>query len=317
MAKRKRRPILLKRLLCEYFVGRGLDEGSEKQYRIVCRSVSKYVRGDATTYDIFTERRFAHFLDWLKRTPNPRTKRARSNRTINGKRGFLLALWRFAWRRRWAPQPPIDRFDIPLLPVEKRNPPAWTVEQVSQILAHVDAAPPSSGWSRQHWIALLLTCYDTGARIDALLGARRQDLIDGRLRLDASLDKELIEHNPRLHDQTLAAIAALPPGEPEDRLFDWQHSLDWLRKRLKAILRAAGLPHGRRDLFHRFRRTTATQTAKVGGIQQASQILGHSSVALTEAHYVDQTQLHRPAAVDFLPRPALDISEISKETRHC
>lgn len=169
------------------------------------------------------------------------------------------------------------------------------------------AASPTEGWGTAEDTALLLTCYDTGARIEALLGAKREDVIDGRLHLDASLDKELTEHNPRLHEQTLTAIAELPPGEPDDPLFAWPHSLDWLRKRLKVILKAAGLPHGRRDLFHRFRRTTATQTAKVAGLTTASEVIGHANSDTTKNHYIDETQMLRAQAVDFLPRPDLPL----------
>lgn len=287
----------LNQLLAEYCLRHALDAGSVRQYEIALRLVDRWHGGEAHIADIFTEAQFVRFHRWLQNDRAPTT--------VNNKRGLLVGLWKLAWKRKWATEPPIDRDDLPYLTTERRNPKAWTIEEVTAILRHVDAAPKSRHWSRDHWKALLLCLYDTGARIEALLACRWGDLVPPRLRLDPQNDKELTEHNPRLHQQTIDAISRLPPGEPDERLFGWHGTTQHLRFCLGAILRAAGLDSGRRSKFHRFRRTNATHTAIAAGLSVASRSLGHGSEQVTREHYVDRTLLPAADAVDWLPRPGI------------
>ena len=58
------------------------------------------------------------------------------------------------------------------------------------------------------------------------------------------------------------------------------------------MLTATGLPAGRRDLFHKIRRTSGRAVAKAGGMAAAQEHLGHTDPATTKA-YIDPTQCER------------------------
>jgi integrase len=51
---------------------------------------------------------------------------------------------------------------------------------------------------------------------------------------------------------------------------------------------------------HRFRRTAATAINDVGGLQLASELLGHSDPAITREHYIRRNETVNPATADFL-----------------
>jgi hypothetical protein len=82
-----------------------------------------------------------------------------------------------------------------------------------------------------------------------------------------------------------------------------------LFSRFRLILKAAGLPHGRRDLFHKVRRTTATLCEIHVGPGSATKQLGHSSARVTEK-YIDPAQLPETDITAKIPRPRLTDREI-------
>jgi len=71
---------------------------------------------------------------------------------------------------------------------------------------------------------------------------------------------------------------------------------------LKRILMRAGLPSGERDLWHKIRRTFATQVNAKAGISMAQTLLGHSSPAITE-RYIDPTQCPENNQAEYLESP--------------
>ena len=68
--------------------------------------------------------------------------------------------------------------------------------------------------------------------------------------------------------------------------FPWSEKQMWAR--LRDILHRAGLPLTRGDLYHKFRRTTASHIAAAAGIDAAARQLGHSGTTVTQ-------RVHRPA----------------------
>jgi len=74
-------------------------------------------------------------------------------------------------------------------------------------------------------------------------------------------------------------------------------------REFKKILQAANLPCGRRDLFHRLRRTSATHLAAVAGIEAAEQHLDHRTPGLARSTYIDPRFMPQIKAADVLPRP--------------
>jgi integrase len=71
---------------------------------------------------------------------------------------------------------------------------------------------------------------------------------------------------------------------PEDTAIPWDRHPTYVYNRLKIILKRAGLPHGRKDKFHKVRKTTASYYEAAGG--SAQRLLDHSSPAVTR-RYLD------------------------------
>ncbi len=51
---------------------------------------------------------------------------------------------------------------------------------------------------------------------------------------------------------------------------------------------------------HRFRRTAATAINGIGGLQLASELLGHSGPAIMRKHYIRRNETVNPATAAFL-----------------
>lgn len=70
------------------------------------------------------------------------------------------------------------------------------------------------------------------------------------------------------------------------------------RERLRAgLLDQAGIPG---VTPHRFRRTAATAINELGGLQLASEILGHSDPAITRENYIRRNETVNPITAEFL-----------------
>lgn len=249
---RSNRPETLKRFFEDTYRPRRLADSSARtigDYRGCIERLSQFLGHDVAARELCDDliERFLVAMLGTGLAPS----------TVNNKyRASLLALWRYAWRKRKTEELPrdVEKFREPT-----RLPEAWSQAEVARIIAAAGSAEgdfcgvPSRLW----WPALLLTLYDTGLRIDALLGTRTDELrADGWLFVGFDRQKQKADQAFKLHPETMAAIAATMPGRRE-LLFPWpyadrRHAL-W--NRFRKILQAAGLPHGRRDLFHRIRRT--------------------------------------------------------------
>ncbi len=221
----------------------------------------------------------------------------RAAKTVNGRVATVLTLWRWAYARgltRRRPEPPNGA------KAPKRLPRAWSPEQMLALLAACDAAPPRRTWTAAHWRALVLTIYDTGLRIGALTTVPRSCLDEsGRLWVPPELQKGRAETGHKLHPETLAAIAATPRTP---LLFRWPlHANELWRRYREDVLEPAGLPSGRRDLFHKIRRTSYTRVYASLGLAAATRHAAHTSDL--SAAYLDTTQVRGVEAVDVLPRP--------------
>lgn len=75
------------------------------------------------------------------------------------------------------------------------------------------------------------------------------------------------------------------------------HTTNNVRRQLRDVLEQAGIE----DVTpHRFRRTAATAIKDVGGLQLASELLGHSDPAITREHYIRRNETVIPATADLL-----------------
>lgn len=227
----------------------------------------------------------------------------RSKSTARRDLGNVLALWRFAFKRKLCPTAPPD--DIDPIRVDPSIPRAWTVDELSAILStcrrlrgRLREVPINRGdW----WASLILFLYDTGARITAATNVLTSDLHPERqgVILRHEFAKTSVEQFVPLRDETLIAIGKhYDLRRPKLFPYPWCKKKIWLD--LKEIQLEAGVDCGRYVGFHQIRRTTATQMAIAGGMEMARLALGHTRESMTR-RYVDQRQVPRPA----IPLPLL------------
>ncbi len=276
----------------------GASRATCDRYRSVIRTLSRYAGKTVAVRDLSNEL----VADFMASAIAKHKSRA----TANLYRAHLLALCRLAKRRGLLEVVP----DVEKLREIKRAPQCWLADEFARILAAAGqvegmiAGIPAGDW----WRALLLTAYDTGLRVGALMQLRGEDLDvrGGWLRVQGDTQKQAADQLFRLAPDTLMALDRIDtaggdllfprdfdPRGPERR---WQV----LRRGLRSILAAAGLPTRRLDLFHKIRKTTATY-ANAAGVN-ATLHLGHSCERVTRAYLDPRIAVARRAA-DVLPRP--------------
>lgn len=269
-----------------YAVYRELSKGSLEGIRSAIRTLDRFL-GRQSQVEDFSDELFvgltAHLL-------THGLARASVNRVLR----TLGALARFANRRRLTTFRP----DIEKIPEKRRAPEAWRTSELDRLIKSVGELYGNSPWGRV-LAAVLLVAYDSGLRIIDVLGIQRRDC-DLPQRIVRVTERKT--GKPRafvLHEQTLEVIRSFACGE---RLIPYEFKeTNPLRKRLREALKSAGLPAGRRDLFQKVRRTTATLS--VGAGLDPTEVLGHSARWVTSAYYVDP---HVTPAMDVasrLPRP--------------
>ena len=168
--------------------------------------------------------------------------------SVNGYTGHRLILWRYAWRKRLVEELPRD---VDKLPVPKRIPEVWTVEEVGRILSVAAELEGDVGGipASLFWCAAILVLYETGICRRALLGleCRHLDFEAGTLFVAAGLQKQKADAVFELHSETLELLAATQP-ERRELLFPWRHTRTATpESRLPAGLgdnRAGGILHG-------------------------------------------------------------------------
>lgn len=259
-------------------------------YRITFSMFGRFLGRPPTTADL-TNETLARYLGWIR-------QKGRAAATANKERAQLLALWRFAARRGLLDHWP----DVMPEREPAREPEAWFTPQLSKLIKTAATQPgaisgvPAGLW----WVAIIKTVYSTGERIGAVLQLRWEhvDLDGGWLLVPAEFRKgQTADKRFRL---TKGAIEALRAIERPRRavVFPWPWCRGTLWNHFSRILRRAGLPHGRRDKWHRIRRTTASYFEKAGG--NASALLGHSSRAVTKK-YLDSRICGGQQPGDLLP----------------
>ncbi|QNA92952.1 MULTISPECIES: tyrosine-type recombinase/integrase [unclassified Microbacterium] len=98
-----------------------------------------------------------------------------------------------------------------------------------------------------------------------------------------------------------ARVRSLRFVGPETLLFATRvgtpHTTNNVRRQLRDVMEQAGIE----DVTpHRFRRTAATAINDIGGLQLASELLGHSDPAITREHYIRRNETVNPATAEFL-----------------
>jgi site-specific recombinase XerD len=276
---------------------RSLSEKSVVNYGCTILAFRGFLGHEPTLDDLSDELNVAKFLRWRSQT--------RAIATAAKDRAQLRALHEFAARRKlcdhWPQYPPII--------VPDRVPEAWFSSEMQRLL---DAAGkektvldgiPGGLW----WRALLLLAYDSAERASALTSLRWRS-VRGRTVLFVAEDRKGQRRDilREIGEDTLAALEAIRGDRgPDDLVFPWPRSKTYIWKRLAIILKRAGLPHGRRDKFHRIRRTTASYFEAAGG--SAQRLLDHADPATTRK-YIDPRIVRPQAAPELIPRVSCQTS---------
>lgn len=198
-------------------------------------------------------------------------------------------------------------------PVVKREPVCWSLEEVGLILEAAAGLPGQVGEvpARYWWPALLLLAYNCGGRIDAIMAtpsdATHLDLEAGWILIPGDKQKQKSDQRFDLFPETVAALRLIEPQQYLTIFGAWifdRRGRGWraLTRGLRRILKRAGLPSTKRDLFHRFRRTTLTFVAAESDEATAQQIGGHSAPSVTRG-YIDKRYLKVTSLRDILPVP--------------
>lgn len=273
---------------------RGKSNETSRLYRISVSNFSRFLGRPARLADLTNDNVSAH-MQWM-------LDRGREKATANKDRSQLLALWRFATRCGLLTTFP----DVAPEVEPVRVPTAWLQSDISKLLLAVDAMPgsvgdvPASLW----WRTLIEVCLDTGERIGAVIQAKRDWLQGDWLLFPAEARKGgKRDRMYKLSQSTVERLAELRQHTGAE-LFPWPYCHNYLWKRFKAILEQAGLPAGRRDKFHRLRRTTASVVYAAG--MDAQDVLDHQNKRTTQRYldprFTRQTQASQVLA-DWLRNP--------------
>jgi integrase len=266
-------------------------------YRNLFRSFAQFLARPPLVADL-DEDTLAAYLAWL-------TRRKLSNYTVNLHRARLLSLASFAWRRRLLDTMP----EVARLPEWETERTVYSPQQVALLAA---AARQVRGLHlglprSQFLVAAVLLAYDTGLRAGALYGLRLADVDMAAMTVTARDVTQKTRKTQRLRfsPQTAAVLASIMQP-PRELLLPWPATVDSRYYWLHRLLRLAGLPDTRRDLWQRIRRTTLSLADRYGAdaVRQA----GHSDRRTTERYYLAEPDWVE--AADVLPRPPLGMAQL-------
>lgn len=222
--------------------------------------------------------------------------------TANKDRDQLLTIWRHAHRLGMITDYP----NCPKLNVPERTPRAWLPEEFSRLLSVIESEDgyfetvPRSLW----WKSIILTCLDTGERIAAIRQSRWDWFSGDWFVVPAEARKGGRRDRPyRLRAETLGHLEAIRLVSPTE-VFPWPYCEGYLWTLYGNLLKKAGLPHGRRDKFHKIRRTTGS-VAHANGLD-AQEVLDHQYRRTTQRYLDPRFQRDRQACdvlAEFLAKP--------------
>jgi integrase len=236
---------------------------------------------------------------------------------VNKERNNLLAVWRFACRRKGA-DGLLLRTEWPNVESDiepEDDPVAWLQHELAALfqklsgLAGYVGVIPASLW----WLALHSVIWDSGERISAtmLLTWGDIDLDQGWIRFRATTRKgKRRGKTHKLHADTIIVLSTLKAAKfalPDNPVFPWPYCTNYLWFQYKRILQAAGLPSDRKCKFHRMRRSVASW-AEAAGLS-AMNLLGHSRPQITR-QYIDPRIVKSAQASDVLFRPGKNEGEL-------
>jgi len=188
----------------------------------------------------------------------------------------------------------------------------FTVDEARQLAAYLRGAPHSRRdargsyaarwyWSRGNleagwpwWLAFIAASFYTGLRRGELFALKWRMLVkrQGGHWLQVPMEAVSKTRKPvskPVHHCLLEALQQIGPGEPDEPIFPWSHSLSCFTDNHKRMLLAAGLTN---RAVHAWRRTYASEIAMTGlpdAQQTAQKSLSHASVDTTIGSYLGES----------------------------
>jgi integrase len=220
----------------------------------------------------------------------------RSKATANKDRAQLLTLWRYAFVKGRICRSP----DVQPYPEPERVPVAWVADEMQRLL---DAVSKTPGFYNDvprslFWRAIVLIALDTGERIGAIAQARWEWLSGNQILFPAEARKGgRRDRLYRLSPETVDLIEQIQKLSKGKVIFHFPFCSTSLWAHYREILNRAELPSGRRDLFHKLRRTTGS-VAYAAGLD-AQDVLDHQQRRTTQ-RYLDPRFGRKAAPCDIL-----------------
>lgn len=278
-----------------------IGDGAASQYRIVCRCFDSWSGGRLTIQSLTPD----VLCSYLKHAAE--SGEGRSPRTINNRRQMLVTMWKWAFEEKMADHPPPSKRSVPKLREPRRQPNAFTMNEMRLLKRSCLAAPQiprfrKALWTGTHWWLLCSLIWDTAHRVSALLSTPR-DAVDreGYLRVQAEDTKHLGEMVHALKQTTLDLINQIPES-PSGLLLDWPYQKRqlWIRFE-RDVLIPSGLPFDNRHKFHCLRRTSASHLyAATGDIYAVMRHLGHRQVETTWKYIDTRIGTQQKSAAELL-----------------
>jgi integrase len=262
-------------------------------YRIQLRHFAKFLGREPVLSDLNDET-VGNVMQWL-------FDNERSARTCNKFRHMMAAFWRYLHRKRIVDTEPEELEDFP---EPEATPTAWSKPQFALLWEACRTQEGKVGdiTAAGFWLALHSLIWNTGERIGACLMLRWDDIdLDGGTVNFRAITRKGRKKSKlsKLHPVTVQLLRDIA-DPPREVVFESGLTVGSLYIRYKALLMAAGLPHGRDSKFHRMRKTAASFFEAAGG--DATFLLGHGSRAITLL-YLDPRIVVPKQAADILFQP--------------
>lgn len=207
--------------------------------------------------------------------------------TVNAEATGALAVLKWASRKHWCEWPdarPPQRI--------RKAPRALTLQQLESLFRAASLLKGTSQGipSRDRWLAFIALSIDTGARIDAVRKMEWRDIDGDVWHSRAETRKgQCSEQRYQLSPPVVALLATLQShGEPTP--FGWL-GVTSIYAKWSSLREIADLPEW--VLPHTLRKTAASHCDT---IEDARELLGHSSVSTTLQNYWDRTVRPKPTS---------------------
>jgi integrase len=253
---------------------RGRSQNTVRLYRSSIKNLEKFL-GRPAILDDFNDDTITQLMQAI-------IDRGGSPFTANKERSQLLAIWRFAAQTGlvsvW---PTVMAENVP-----ERIPLAWLQDDVHKLMAAIDLQKNKIGTvpAKVWWRGVVCVCLDTGERISAITQAkwswieRSWLLIPAEARKGRKRDRRYL-----LSQESMRSISDIRRySTHSESIFPWPYCPTYLWTKYTKLLKDAGLPHGRKDKFHRFRKTVGSVVYAAG--MDAQDVLDHQSRRTTAAY---------------------------------